>query len=112
MVIVIKSTYSNTFFSLHDQKNNVIAKISAGMVVSDRAQRASYFGGVVAGIEFAKQIQSKFAVRNLTVKINGFGSARDAAIRGLVVGGLKIQNLYDITSNAHNGCRAPKKRRV
>jgi small subunit ribosomal protein S11 len=109
--ISIKSTLSNTFFALTDQNNNVIFCLSSG-AVTERARRATYFAAIVAAMEFSKKIQSNYGVRQAIVQIKGLGPGRDAAIRGLKVGGLKIKQIIDKTRNPHNGCRAPKKRRI
>lgn len=109
--ISIKSSFSNVFFSLIDQKNNVICCLSAGSV-TERTRRASYFGAIVTAMEFSKKIQSNYNIRRVNIQIKGVGPGRDAAIRGLKVGGLKVKQIVDLTRSPHNGCRPPKKRRI
>nr|MBC8368726.1 30S ribosomal protein S11 [Planctomycetota bacterium] len=42
----------------------------------------------------------------------GPGAGRESAIRGLSQGGLSVAGIEVCTPLPHNGCRAPKKRRV
>ena len=46
------------------------------------------------------------------VNLQGPGSGRDCVVRALQSSGLNISMLRDVTPIPHNGCRAPKKRRV
>jgi len=51
-------------------------------------------------------------IRNVEVNMQGPGSGRDSVVRSLQASGLNISVLRDVTPLPHNGCRAPKKRRV
>jgi len=108
--ISIRSSFSNTFFAFVDSNNNVIARLSAGCMV-ERSRRSSYFAAIVTGMEFAKKVQS-YGINSVSIHLKGVGPGRDAAIRGLKVGGLKVKKITDTTHSPHNGCRAPKKRRI
>ena len=44
--------------------------------------------------------------------MQGPGSGREAVVRGFQTAGVNITVLRDVTPLPHNGCRAPKKRRV
>jgi small subunit ribosomal protein S11 len=46
------------------------------------------------------------------VMVKGPGSGRETAIRALQAVGLEVSMIKDVTPIPHNGCRAPKKRRV
>ena len=46
------------------------------------------------------------------VRVKGAGSGRESAIRALSNSGLRVTTIEDVTPLPHNGCRAPKKRRV
>ena len=46
------------------------------------------------------------------VKVKGPGAGRENAIRALVGVGLRITSVADKSPIPHNGCRAPKRRRV
>ena len=109
--VSIRSSFSNTFFALTDEQNNIIYRLSAGCV-TERARRATYFASIVTAMEFSKKIQSIYNIRRIDIHVKGIGPGRDAAIRGLKVGGLKIRQIIDKTRSPHNGCRSPKKRRI
>ncbi|MBF8299186.1 MAG: rpsK [Dehalococcoidia bacterium] len=51
-------------------------------------------------------------LRQVEVLVRGPGSGREAAIRSLQASGLRITSIRDVTPVPHNGCRAPKRRRV
>ena len=46
------------------------------------------------------------------VFVKGPGSGRETAIRSLQAAGLEVGSINDVTPQAHNGCRPPKRRRV
>jgi small subunit ribosomal protein S11 len=49
---------------------------------------------------------------SVEVRVKGPGAGRENAIRALLAAGLKISSVADKSPMPHNGCRAPKKRRV
>ena len=51
-------------------------------------------------------------VRTLDVKVKGPGSGRESSIRALQAAGIDVKSIKDVTPIPHNGCRAPKRRRV
>ena len=46
------------------------------------------------------------------VFVKGVGSGREGAVRALHANGLEVISIKDLTPIPHNGCRAPKPRRV
>ena len=51
-------------------------------------------------------------VRNVQVHVKGPGAGRESALRSLQSAGFHITIIRDVTPIPHNGCRAPKRRRV
>src|SRR6478736_4899227 len=51
-------------------------------------------------------------MRQVEVYVKGPGAGREQAIRSLQAAGLEVSAITDITPIPHNGCRAPKRRRV
>jgi small subunit ribosomal protein S11 len=47
-----------------------------------------------------------------TSGFQGPGPGREAAIRAIQSGGIKVRSITDVTPVPHNGVRPPKKRRV
>jgi len=62
-------------------------------------------------IEIAKKL-AEMGVRNVEFNLQGPGSGRDSVVRAFQSSGLQVTMLRDVTPLPHNGCRAPKKRRV
>jgi small subunit ribosomal protein S11 len=51
-------------------------------------------------------------LKRVDVLVKGPGSGRETAIRALGQVGLEVSLIKDVTPLPHNGCRAPKRRRV
>jgi small subunit ribosomal protein S11 len=51
-------------------------------------------------------------VRVAEARLQGPGAGRDSAIRSIQSAGVEISIISDVTPIPHNGCRAPKRRRV
>jgi small subunit ribosomal protein S11 len=51
-------------------------------------------------------------IKTLEVEVKGPGSGRESALRALMALGITITSIRDVTPIPHNGCRAPKRRRV
>lgn len=54
----------------------------------------------------------ELGVKQVTVFVKGPGPGRETAIRALQSAGLQVISLKDVSPIPHNGCRAPKPRRV
>jgi len=72
------------------------------------------------GKPFAAQIAAQDAaqkardngMKRVEIRVKGPGSGRESAIRALQAAGLDVIAIRDVTPIPHNGCRAPKRRRV
>ena len=53
-----------------------------------------------------------YGLEDVDVFVKGVGAGRDASIRGIHSWGLNIISIKYVTPIPHNGCRAPKPRRV
>ncbi len=51
-------------------------------------------------------------LKSVDVFVKGPGSGRESSIRALEVVGLVVTSITDVSPVPHNGCRAPKRRRV
>ena len=51
-------------------------------------------------------------MKKVDVFVKGPGSGRETAIRSLQSAGLEVGSINDVTPQAHNGVRPPKRRRV
>lgn len=107
----VKSTFNNTVVTITDASGNAVSWASAGSVG---------FKGTRKGTPFAAQSTAETAARRameagmkrVDVYVKGPGAGRETAIRSLQAAGLEIASIRDVTPIPHNGCRAPKRRRV
>jgi small subunit ribosomal protein S11 len=53
-----------------------------------------------------------YGLKDLTVFVTGVGGGRDSAVRALNANGFNVVAMRDVTPLPHNGCRAPRQRRV
>ncbi len=110
-VVHIQATFNNTIVTITSLTGEVISWCSAGVCGFKGARKSTPFAARTAATNAAKQSLAK-GVQQATVIIKGPGRGRETALRGLQEAGLRITLIRDITSIPHNGCRAPKKRRV
>ena len=69
-----------------------------------------YAAGMAA--ESAARKAMEHGVKKVDVFVKGPGSGRETAIRSLQSAGLEVGSITDVTPQAHNGVRPPKRRRV
>ncbi len=109
--IYIQATYNNTIISVTDSSGGVIAWASAGAMGFKGAKKATPYAAsrvVNAVLEKVKKI----GLHEVEVFVNGVGAGRESAVRSIAAQGLNMSSITDITPLPHNGCRAPKVRRV
>ena len=107
----IQNTLNNTIITITDRSGNTKLWCSSGSIGLKTSRRSTnYAAQSVAEAVASKCI--KLGIRRVEVRIQGVGYGKPSALKGLRIGGLKISQIVDITPKPHNGCRAPKKRRV
>jgi small subunit ribosomal protein S11 len=107
----IKSTFSNTIVSITDPTGAVIAWASSGQVGFKGSRKSTPYAAQMAA-EAAARRAMEHGMRKVDVFVKGPGSGRETAIRSLTAAGLEVGAIQDVTPQAHNGVRPPKKRRV
>ncbi|MDR1260171.1 MAG: 30S ribosomal protein S11 [Oscillospiraceae bacterium] len=107
----IQSTFNNTIVSISDVQGNVISWASAGNLGFKGSRKSTPFAAQMAAESAAKSAM-ECGLKSVEVFVKGAGSGREAAIRALQSAGLEINVIKDVTPIPHNGCRAPKRRRV
>lgn len=110
-IVHIKSTFNNTLASVTTREGDVLMRCSAGRLNFKGSRKGTPFAGTQIGATLAKDM-STMGIKNLEVNLQGPGSGRDSVVRTLQSHGFNISVLRDVTPLPHNGCRAPKKRRV
>ena len=107
----IKSTFNNTIVSITDPSGSVIAWASSGGVGFKGSRKSTPYAAGMAAESAARQA-AEHGVKKVDVLVKGPGSGRETAIRSLQAAGLEVGSIQDVTPQAHNGCRPPKRRRV
>ena len=107
----VKSTFNNTFVSITTPEGDVLLRCSSGKMGFKGARKGTPFAATQIGMTLAKEMVP-FGIRTLEINLQGPGSGRDSLVRAFQASGLNISVLRDVTPLPHNGCRAPKKRRV
>ncbi|NUL82747.1 MAG: 30S ribosomal protein S11 [Armatimonadetes bacterium] len=107
----IHATFNNTVVTLSDASGNAIAWASGGTVGFKGTKKGTPFAAQLAA-ENAARKSMEHGVRKIDVHVKGPGPGRETAIRALSAAGLEVIVIKDVTPVPHNGCRAPKRRRV
>jgi small subunit ribosomal protein S11 len=107
----IKSTFNNTIISITDLNGAVLSWASAGTVGFKGTKKSTPFAAQLASEACARRAM-EHGLKRVNVFVRGPGSGRETAIRSLQAVGLEVILIKDCTPIPHNGCRAPKRRRV
>lgn len=107
----INATFNNTKVSFTDAAGNVISWSSAGKM-SFRGSRKSTAYAAQVVTQDAGKVAMSHGMKEVAVNVKGPGMGRDSAIRSLQAMGFVVTSIVDVTPVPHNGCRAPKRRRV
>ena len=107
----IHASFNNTIVTITDRQGNALAWATSGGQGFRGSRKSTPFAAQVAA-EVAGKSAQEYGVKNVDVLVKGPGPGRESAVRALGALGYKINSISDVTPIPHNGCRAPKKRRV
>lgn len=107
----VKSSFNNTIVTITTESGDVLSNCSSGRLGFKGSRKGTPFAASQIAATLAKDMQI-LGVKTLEVNLQGPGAARDSVVRGFQAAGFGITVLRDVTPLPHNGCRAPKKRRV
>ena len=107
----IQSTFNNTVVTITDTTGATIAWSSSGVQGFKGSRKSTPFAAQLAAEDAAKKAMDH-GMRSVEVFVKGPGAGREAALRALSQAGLTVTLIKDVTPIPHNGCRAPKRRRV
>ena len=107
----VKASFNNTHVTLTDLAGNTIAWGTAGSQGFKGTRKSTPFAAQRAA-ETAASAAMRHGLKEIEVRVKGAGSGRESAVRALSNSGLRITTIEDVTPLPHNGCRAPKRRRV
>ena len=107
----IQATYNNTIVTLTDPNGNVLGWSSAGVVGFKGPKKSTPYAASMIVKDVCDKVKD-VGLKEVNVFVCGVGSGREGAVRALHANGLNVTAIKDITPIPHNGCRAPKPRRV
>ena len=107
----IRSSFNNTIVTITDLNGNAISWASSGEMGFRGSRKSTPFAAQLAAEAAARRAQ-EHGVKKVDVFVKGPGSGRETAIRSLQATGIEVGSIQDVTPQAHNGCRPPKRRRV
>lgn len=107
----IQSTFNNTLVTITDINGNAISWASSGARGFKGSRKSTPFAAQLAAEEAGRKAMDH-GMKNIAVFVKGPGSGRESAVRALQQVGFRVTVIRDVTPIPHNGCRAPKRRRV
>lgn len=107
----VLATFNNTKVTFTDMNGNVISWSSSGKCNFRGSRKSTAYAAQVV-TQDAGRVAMSHGMKELSVKLNGPGMGRDSAVRALQALGFIVNSIVDATPVPHNGCRAPKRRRV
>lgn len=107
----IAATFNNTIISITDTQGNVVSWSSAGQAGFSGSRKSTAFAAQLAAEQASKKALD-VGMKEVRVYVKGPGAGRESAIRAIQAAGLNVTLIRDVTPIPHNGCRAPKRRRV
>jgi small subunit ribosomal protein S11 len=107
----VQATFNNTIVTVADQNGDVLGWSSAGSIGFKGPKKATpYAAGQV--VKKVVEATKPYGVKEVSVLVKGIGGGREGAIRAFNTQGINVLSIKDVTPIPHNGCRAPKRRRV
>lgn len=108
----ITAGFNNTSVTITDEMGNVICWSTAGALGFKGSKKSTPYAAQQA-VEDAIAKAKEHGIKELGIKVQGPGAGRETAVKSFgSIDGLRILWFKDVTPLPHNGCRAPKRRRV
>jgi small subunit ribosomal protein S11 len=107
----IQATYNNTIVTLTDTNGNVLSWSSSGSSGFKGPKKATPYAASIV-VKNALDKIADVGLKEVSVLVTGVGQGREGAIRAFNANGVNVLSIKDITPIPHNGCRAPRPRRV
>ncbi len=111
VVAHVKSSFNNTLVTITTLEGDVLLSMSAGRLGFKGSRKGTPFAASQIASTLHKDMVP-LGIKNVEINMQGPGSGRESVVRAFQSAGLNITVLRDVTPLPHNGCRAPKKRRV
>jgi small subunit ribosomal protein S11 len=107
----IQATYNNTIVTFTDLNGNTLGWSSSGNCGFKGPKKSTPYAASIVVKKASENVQET-GLKEINVFVKGVGSGRDSAIRALNANGFHVLSIKDTTPLPHNGCRAPKPRRI
>jgi len=107
----IHASFNNIIISLTNAQGQVISWSSAGKMGFRGSKKNTPYAAQQAAQDCAK-VAYDLGLRKVKAFVKGPGSGRESAMRTIHSNGIEVTEIVDVTPMPHNGCRAPKRRRV
>lgn len=107
----IQATYNNTIVTFTDLNGNTLGWSSSGNCGFKGPKKSTPYAASIV-VKKASENVAETGLKEINVFVKGVGSGRDSAIRALNANGFHVLSIKDTTPLPHNGCRAPKPRRI
>ncbi|XP_078474944.1 small ribosomal subunit protein uS11m isoform X2 [Lampetra fluviatilis] len=107
----VKATHNNTHIQIMESSGVSLVRTSCGTEGFKNCKKGTTIAAQTAAIAAANKVMRK-GVGFVRVVVKGLGPGRQAAIKGLTMGGLEVVSITDTTPIPHNGCRPRKARRL
>ena len=102
---------SKAIVLITDGQGNAVSWSSAGTMGFKGSRKSTPYAAQVTADLCARE-GMEHGLQKVEVLLKGPGSGRETAMRSLQAAGLEIIGVRDVSPQAHNGCRARKRRRV
>lgn len=110
-VVHIKTTFNNTIVTFTDIQGNTIASSTAGAHGFKGARKATPYAAQVT-VDKASELAKDHGMKTVSIRVQGAGAQRESAMRAVFSQNFIVTLILDVSPVAHNGVRAPKRRRV
>jgi len=110
--VFISASFNNTLVTATNERGEVLTWGSSGSAGFKGTRKSTPFAATMAVDRVIKKVKDEYGAKEVEIYIKGPGPGRDAALRAVKAGGVRISLIADITPMPHNGPRPKKKRRV
>jgi small subunit ribosomal protein S11 len=110
-VVHIKTTFNNTIVTFTDVQGNAIAFSTTGTHGFKGARKATPYAAQIT-VDKASEVAKEHGLKTVSIRVQGAGAQRESAMRAVFSQNFIVTSVLDVSSVAHNGVRAPKRRRV
>ena len=110
-IAFVLASFNNTKVTITDLHGNVLCWSTGGKNGFKGSRKSTAYAAQVV-TQDAGKVAMSHGMKEVAVDVKGPGMGRDSAIRSLTALGFVVTSITDVTPVPHNGCRAPKRRRV